>query len=239
MATLPSVLLVQVRDHAGAERHELECVAERLSRPVDSIDTWSVVKRPDLRAEVGRGYDVVVLGGAGAHSATADDPFVAPLIDFVRSVVDDGRPFFGSCYGHQLLGRALGGRVVTDPERGEIGTFDVTLTEAGVSDPLFAGVPRTFAAQLGHHDRVDVVPPGCSVLATSERCSVQVLRVDGLPVIGTQFHGEMDEHAMRQRVDVYGDAYLDSEEERRRFLESLRPGPHVAGLMKRFVELYA
>lgn len=237
-APFPRLLLIQVRDHAGAEQHERECVAARLDRPVDSLTAWNFIKRPDLSHAHAESFDVVVLGGAGSHSVTEDDPFVAPLLDLTRRLVEAGRPFFGSCYGHQLLARALGGTVVTDLDHAEVGTIDVAPTPAGRADPLLEGVQDSFAAHVGHNDRVDVVPAGATVLASSERCSVHVLRVDGLPVYGTQFHGEMDSDAMRARIAVYGDSYIEGPEAKARVLAGLRDTPFVAGLMRKFVDLY-
>ena len=235
----PSIVLLQVRDHDGARRHEHDCVAQRLDRPLDSITTINAVAHPEVSYDDVKGADLVIVGGAGSHSAIDDDPFTGSLMEIMRRVVDDRRPFFGSCYGHQLLARALGGDVVHDPEHEEIGTFDVTLNEAGIADPLFEGAETTFPVQLGHHDRVDALPPEAIILGASERCAVQVLRIGDRPVYGTQFHGEMNTQDMRDRLDVYGDEYFSSEEDRQRFLTDLRETPFVAELLRRFVELYA
>jgi carbamoyl-phosphate synthase small subunit len=39
------------------------------------------------------------------------DPSAVPyLVDLVRQVIDSGLPTFGICFGHQLIGQALGGK---------------------------------------------------------------------------------------------------------------------------------
>jgi len=54
------------------------------------------------------------------------------------------RPVLGVCFGHQLLGWALGDVVERNPAGPECGVRTVTLTAAGVADPLFAGLPPSF-----------------------------------------------------------------------------------------------
>lgn len=47
-----------------------------------------------------------------AHSMVVDDlPWLADALDLVRTLVAENRPYIGDCFGHQLLGRALGGTV--------------------------------------------------------------------------------------------------------------------------------
>ena len=68
------------------------------------------------------------------------------------------KPAFASCWGFQALARALGGEVVTDLVRAEVGTFEIQLTAAGRSDPLFGPLGERFLAQLGHQDVVTRLP---------------------------------------------------------------------------------
>jgi GMP synthase (glutamine-hydrolysing) len=179
--------------------------------------------------------DLVVLGGAGAHSAYVDYPFTAPLSELVQELVERGRPFFGSCFGHQFLGRALGGSVVHDAANEEIGTFDLELTAAGRQDPLFRDLPERFPVHLGHHDRIERVPPGVLTLASTERCAQQVIRVAGKPVYGSQFHCEMTSEDMRRRVLMYAADYLPGEDPLGELSKRLHPTPVADRLLARFV----
>jgi hypothetical protein len=77
------------------------------------------------------------------------------------------------------LALALGGEVNRDDARQELGAFPIDLTEAGRSDPLFGLLPPTFDAQLGHHDHVDRLPPGVTLLATGRAVRNQAFKVDG------------------------------------------------------------
>lgn len=229
--------LLQVRDDPRAEAQEREAFAAAAGLAPERFLCWNLLARPAVRTADLAGCDAVVVGGAGAHSVTRDDPFTPPLADLVRELVARGRPLFGSCYGHQFLARALGGRVVTDLERSEIGTFEVELTPAAACDPWLAGLPPRFDAQFGHHDRVAELPPEAVELAATERCRNQAFRVGALAVYGAQFHVELDEARMLARASLYRDAYLPEEDGFGRLSRSLRPSPVASTLFGRFLAL--
>ena len=181
---------------------------------------------------------MVIVGGAGAHSVTEDYPFSEPLAEVVHGLIEEARPFFGSCWGHQFLGRILGGTVVTDEAAKEVGTYDAFLTDDGRRDPLTADLPERFAVQLGHKDQIVAAPSGLVTLASTERCRHQLVRVAGKPAYGSQFHSEMSEADMRARVRVYRSYLEGGEEAVAAFDSQLRPSPEADGLLDRFLTLY-
>jgi GMP synthase (glutamine-hydrolysing) len=233
-----NVLLLQVRDQRPAELHEQQCFLDRLGLERERLTCVNVVSEPVPTLDAALAADLVVLGGAGSHSAYVDYPFTEPLAELVRELVARDRPFFGSCFGHQFLGRALGGSVVHDPAHEEVGTFDVSLTAAGARDPLFRGVPETFAVHLGHHDRIDRMPADLVTLASTARCAQQVVRVPGKAVYGAQFHCEMTEQHMRERVMMYAGDYMTGDDPMAELARRLRPTPIADGLLARFVAEY-
>jgi GMP synthase (glutamine-hydrolysing) len=126
----------------------------------------------------------------------APEPWSLGLCEYVRGAVERGVPVLGVCFGHQLLAHAFGGRVHRHPRGREAGTVEVELTDAGVSDPLFAGVPRRLRVNTTHGDEVAVLPEGGMVLARNAWSAVQAFALGSL-VRGVQFHPEYTGEVLR------------------------------------------
>lgn len=232
------VLMFQIRSQPLAERHEVFCVRDCTGLDRQQLIPYNVVHRPVLTWRELKGIDAIIIGGSGDHSVTLDYPFMPWLEEIVRSAVAESTPVFGICWGHHLIARALGGRVVTAPAHEEVGTFEVELTETGLADPLFEDLPRRFAANLVHHDCVIDLPPGFLELARSARCPNQAIRkIDG-PVYGTQFHGEMTPEQLRHRLLMYQDEYLENEDQALGVVGLLTETLEARSLLRRFLGLY-
>lgn len=229
-------VLLQIREDEPAAAQERLCFLESCGLGVHELQCFNLVREPRLGWESVADAAGLFVGGAGSHSAADDYEFSADLEAIIRQAVQTGMPFFGSCFGHHALVRALGGQVVNDHASGEIGTFDIELTEEGLQDPLVDGFPGRFAVQLGHHDRIEALPNGFIELACSERCRYQLLRLIGRPVYSSQFHCEMSDAHLRVRLEMYRDTYLSERATRDEVSRSLRPSPWADKLLGRFVD---
>ena len=101
------------------------------------------------------------------------------------------------------MARALGGEVVTDTSRAELGTVTLRVTTAGRQDPLFAMLGEEFSAQMGHQDVVVRLPDRAILLASTDRVANQAFRFPDKPIYCTQFHPELDRAALIERVEAY------------------------------------
>ncbi|MFQ5608603.1 MAG: type 1 glutamine amidotransferase [Candidatus Zixiibacteriota bacterium] len=97
-------------------------------------------------------------------------------------------PYLGLCYSAQLMAANRGAAVMPASAK-EIGVYDVTLTEEGLEDPLFAGFPASFPVFHWHGEMFDI-PVGGTLLACGETCRNQAFRSDNN--WGVQFHLEAD-----------------------------------------------
>ena len=79
---------------------------------------------------------LIVMGGPMNVDETDRYPFLADEVRWIRQTVDAGLPVLGVCLGSQLLAKALGARVYPNRIK-EIGWYDIELTAAAKSDPLF------------------------------------------------------------------------------------------------------
>jgi GMP synthase (glutamine-hydrolysing) len=137
------------------------------------------------------------------------------------------------------MARALGGEVQTDLDSAEVGTYTLTLTDAGRADPVFSILGDTFPAQMGHEDLVTKLPEGAVCLASSERTVNQGWTIPGKPIYCTQFHPELSLSQLLDRLRHYP-KYIRkiTGMEYEQFVEECcRETNETDGLLKRFVEV--
>jgi GMP synthase (glutamine-hydrolysing) len=234
------ILLLQARkadDPCLSE--EVASFARAAGVPVEAITAHDLLQGPpDL--ETIRAHDALMVGGSGEFYVTQGDlPHQADTLERLRQVAEAGHPTFASCFGFQLMVEALGGELVHDPERMEVGTYEVTLTDDGARDDLFGALPRSFQAQLGRKDRAERLPPGAVSLAGSERAPIQALRIPGKRVWASQFHPELDAATNKGRFLRYLEGYGAhmTPEELDEALDRYRESPEASGLLRRFLAL--
>lgn len=188
----------------------------------------------------------IIVGGGpfnASDTAAAKSPVQhrveAEFAALLDRVVPDDFPFFGACYGIGTLGVHEG--AVIDRTFGEpISVVPVALTEEGVRDPLFAGMPRDFEAFVGHKEAVSRLPDHAVLLASSPGCPVQAFRV-GRNVYATQFHPELDVDGITTRIHAYAGHGYFAADELELTLAAVRRAPvsHPSRMLRTFVELYA
>lgn len=137
-------------------------------------------------------YDMLwVMGGPMDVWDVEEHPWLIAEKRAIRRWVRElKRPFLGVCLGHQLLADALNG--TCGPQRPpEVGILDIELTDAGKSDPVFAGLPHKMKALQWHGVKVAQAPEDAVVLASSDVCTVQAMRI-GRNTYSMQYHVEIE-----------------------------------------------
>jgi GMP synthase (glutamine-hydrolysing) len=230
--------LVSLRDpHDKMAAHERQCFATRAQLSLDAVGIHfvSTEGRPTKRAV--HEVDAVFFGGSGSYSVLDDLPWITTANDVLQQVLDSLVPAWASCFGFQGLAVVLGGEVVHDDDRTEMGATEIALTDAGMADPLLGSLPRPLWVQEGHHDVVTRLPPGVSHLARSELCEHQAFRVDGSVFWASQFHPELTPTTTADRFRHYRDEYLGNldADATIAMLERGRDTPELAHLLGRLV----
>lgn len=199
---------------AGAwEEHDVRDMASPLPRPGDA--------------------DGVVITGS-ASSVTERAEWMLRAEALIRALHAAKVPLFGICFGHQLIGQALGGVVAKNAKGREIGSVEVRVREGAHHDPILDGLPKTFIANATHVDSVVTLPPGATLLAETDLEAHAIFAV-GEATRCVQFHPEFDGDAMRGYVDARAHLItaegLDAQAIRGRSVDA----PHGAETLRNFV----
>jgi GMP synthase (glutamine-hydrolysing) len=110
----------------------------------------------------------------------------APLPD--KGVFDLGVPVLGICFGVQLLGHFLGGKV----ERGDKREYGKgTLTIKDKTCPLFKKLPKALQVWNSHGDKLTKLPEGFKPVAATENSDYAAIENRKRHFYGLQFHPEV------------------------------------------------
>lgn len=188
------------------------------------------------------GFDGIIVTGSSS-SVMERAEWMLRAEARLREAVRAGAHVLGICFGHQLLGQALGGSVGRNPAGREIGTVALELL---AEDPLFVELEPPLLVNMTHMDSVVQLPPGARVVARTALEPCAVVRFADR-VLGVQFHPEIDADVMGAYVqlrrellleegldaDAIGAAVAEAPAGRRvlaRFVEEVRRGRPPAGV---------
>ncbi|MEW5790663.1 MAG: type 1 glutamine amidotransferase [Pseudomonadota bacterium] len=131
---------------------------------------------------------LVMMGGPMSVNDEQAYPWLAPEMALIRRTVAAGLPTLGHCLGGQLIAKALGGTVKSNPVK-EIGWHPVEKTPAGVDSPYLQNLPQCF--ELFHwHGETFTLPEGAVHLLRNDNCEQQAFSL-GTHVLGFQCHPEV------------------------------------------------
>lgn len=136
--------------------------------------------------------DAVVSLGGPMNIGDPGHPWMAQEIDYLKKAHDRRLPIVGICLGAQLIAKALGGEIgPMDNGAAEVGLRPVKTLSAGHTETVLAGIPWTSWQMHTHAQEVKALPPGATLLQSSDKCKVQSFRA-GVRTFGFQYHFECD-----------------------------------------------
>jgi len=133
----------------------------------------------DIKARSPKG---IVLSG-GPASVYAKDAY---KVD--KEVFDLGLPILGICYGMQTIAHYLGGSVIAADHQ-EYGKAKLTIEDK--DSKIFDGILDDEIVWMSHSDKVDTLPTGFKVIATSENSPYAAIANEEKAIYAFQFHPEV------------------------------------------------
>lgn len=128
-------------------------------------------------------------------------PWMAPAIELIRVAHETGKPVIGHCLGGQMISKALGGAVSSNPVT-ELGWHDVYKAEdLQVGD--WAGELGEPVSVLHWHSDTFSIPFGARPLLRSEFCENQAFLCG--KSLAMQFHVEVTREMLEFLVNEYAD----------------------------------
>lgn len=169
-------------DHIQKEFQDYPVLFERLF-PKHLFEIFNVCEGlfPNSASEC----DAWIITGS-KYSVYDKIDWIIKLKSFVRDIASADKYCIGVCFGHQMLGEAMGGKVQKSENGWCVGVheFEILNKENWMS-PFQSKVNLLMSCQ----DQIVVLPPNSEVLAKSSQCPAGMIRI-GDKMLGIQGHPE-------------------------------------------------
>jgi len=174
-------------------------------------------------------------------SVNDDLPWIPPVLALIRDAAAANVPVLGHCLGGQLMSKALGGVVTSNPTK-EIGWGEIKVEDNPVARTWFGAETKSFLSFHWHGETFSL-PPGATRIMASQYCGNQGFAIG--PHLGMQCHVEMTErliatwceHGVDEIVASPGPAVQQADEMQREAARHVAALHEVAGrLYDRWIE---
>jgi len=129
--------------------------------------------------------DAWIITGS-TYSVYDEIDWIIKLKGFVRAIAKANKYCIGVCFGHQMLGEAMGGMVKKSANGWCVGVheFEILVQEDWMT-PLYPRLNLLMSCQ----DQITVLPKDSKVLAQAPMCPVGIIKI-GETMLGIQGHPE-------------------------------------------------
>jgi GMP synthase-like glutamine amidotransferase len=128
-------IIAKHQSYGGVITHLFEraCASLEPPQPLESlldISAYNIVDDPASYPKL-ESIDALLISGS-RYSAFDNDEWIIRLVQYTKRALEDGRVrVVGICFGHQLIGRAMGANVGRNRRGWEISVRECELTEEG------------------------------------------------------------------------------------------------------------
>lgn len=173
--------------------------ASLLSEPGETWDLFRVVDHQFPATEDLCNYHGFVVTGS-RYDAHGNDLWILKLCNLLQTLYAMDIKVLGICFGHQVLCRALGGKIGRS-----LAGWDIGVRKIRVSDKLSAKypgfkIPSVISIIECHQDKVYRAPLGAEIVGSSVKTNIEMFCV-GDNIMGIQGHPEYTTDILFHLVD--------------------------------------
>ncbi|MGR5117243.1 type 1 glutamine amidotransferase [Vibrio astriarenae] len=124
-------------------------------------------------------------------NAYDNEPWITNLMEWIIRCEAQRKPLVGICFGHQLIARALGGKVERSNKGWGLGSYEVQICAQKRWMKLGVDSARLL---VSHQDQVTIAPSGMKVVAKNDFCpnfmlvkDNHIMTVQGHPEFSAEF----------------------------------------------------
>lgn len=151
-------------------------------------------------------YEGFVITGS-CNDAHGEESWIRDLLNLIAKLDAMKKRVLGICFGHQILGRALGGKIGRARSGWDIGITKVHLNPS----PIFTylKMPDSLSVIEAHRDEIWELPPRAEILAWSKKTGIEMFRYDD-HFMGIQGHPEYTKDIILHLIQRYHDLIEES-----------------------------
>ncbi len=175
---MPDILVI---DFGGQYSHLISRRLRTMGVDVDLVE-YNKIMDTDYLSDIN--YRGIILSGGPKTVGDKESPV---LPEFIRNILDNRQiPVLGICYGHQLLGDYLGGKLEHGSNR-EYGKTRLTIMERS---EILSPDESEITVWMSHGDHISSIN-NAIVLATTPSIPVAAFKTGDSKIFGVQFHPEV------------------------------------------------
>ncbi|GLJ14144.1 hypothetical protein SUGI_0227000 [Cryptomeria japonica] len=170
-----------------------------LSEAEEKWDLFKVLEGEFPAMEEVYKYDGFVVSGS-RFDAHGNDVWILDLCRFLQTLHTMRIKVLGICFGHQILCRALGGKIGRAVIGWDIGLRKITVSKRLSTKHFGLEIPSIIRVLECHQDQVYKVPLGAEIIASSDKTSIEMFSF-GDHILGVQGHPEYTSDILLNFID--------------------------------------